>query len=133
MLAEAQWTQTQLPGGGLSQATAASVLGPGLHDLHPVAFPPHGHPTPKHVPHEHQAQEVPSAALTLPGWEVLAQPGPEARRAQSEQAACTTVSRPGGDGAALGSSTLVGAGCTWTRRKRVPRGCEARKHKAWSP
>ena len=42
-----------------------------------------------------------------------AQPGPEASRAQRAWAARTTVSRPGGDGAAPGSSTLVGAGCTW--------------------
>lgn len=30
---------------GVSQATAASVLGPGLHNLCPIMFPPHGHPT----------------------------------------------------------------------------------------
>lgn len=70
---------------------------------------------------------MPSAALTLLGWEVPAQPGPEASRAQCAQAAHTMVSRLGGDGAAPGSSTLVGAGCTWTRRKRVPKGCEAQE------
>ena len=103
------------------------MLGPGLHDLRPIEFPSHGHPTPQHVPGERQAREVPSAALTLPGRGVPAQPGLEASRAQCARAARTMVSRPGGDRAAPGSSNLVGVGCTWTWRKWVPRGCEAQE------
>ena len=109
------------------------MLGPGLHDLRPIAFPSHGHPTPWHVPGEHQAREVPSAALTLLGRGVPDQPGLEARRAQCTRAARTMVSRPGGDGAAPGSSTLVGAGCTWKRGNGCGEAVKLRKCKAWSP
>lgn len=52
---------------GLSQATVASVLGPGLHDLHAVAFPPHGHPTPCTSPMSTKLRRCPAPPSHCPG------------------------------------------------------------------